>query len=101
MQEIDVRSLERVLRVTSPARMTTSEPAARPPSVIAPSDRPDTRKPIAAPGKIACAIASPKRLMRRSIMKTPTGPAPSDSAIDPTSARRMKSNSANGAISAS
>ena len=34
---------------------------------------PETRKPIAAPGRIACAIASPIRLMRRSIRNTPIG----------------------------
>ena len=31
---------------------------------------PETRKPIAAPGRMACAMASPTRLMRRSIRKT-------------------------------
>ena len=38
--------------------------------------RPENRKPIAAPGRIACAMASPTRLMRRSIRNTPMAPAP-------------------------
>ena len=59
---------------------------------------PDTRKPTAAPGRMACAMASPTRLMRRSIRNTPIGPAPSANASTPASARRMNSNSANGAI---
>ncbi len=46
-------------------------------------------------------MASPTRLIRRSIRNTPIGPAPSDSAIAPTRARRMNSNSANGAIKVS
>ena len=37
-------------------------------------------EPIAAPGKIAWAIASPVKLMRRSIKNTPTGAAPKDKA---------------------
>ena len=37
--------------------------------------RPAARKPIATPGRMACDIASPTRLMRRSIRNTPTGPA--------------------------
>src|SRR5439155_725895 len=56
--------------------------------------------PTAAPGRIACAMASPTRLMRRSIRNTPSGPPDSASASTPTSARRMNSNSVNGAISA-
>ena len=63
------------------------------------SERPATRKPTAAPGRIACAMASPVSDMRRSIRNTPIGPAPSASVTEPTSARRMNSNSAKGAIS--
>ena len=40
---------------------------------MANSDKPPSRKPIAAPGRMACAIASPIRLMRRSIRNTPIG----------------------------
>jgi hypothetical protein len=47
---------------------------------------------------MACAMASPIRLIRRSIRNTPIGPAPIANANAPTSARRMKSNSMNGAI---
>ena len=71
-------------------------PAISPPTVIAPSERPATRKPTAAPGRIAHAIASPVRLMRRSIRKTPTGVAPTETAMHPISARRMKPKSAKG-----
>ena len=42
--------------------------------------RPESRNPIAAPGRIACAIASPARLIRRNIMNTPIGAPPSASA---------------------
>src|SRR5262245_30078648 len=58
--------------------------------------RPESRNPTAAPGRMACAIASPTRLMRRSMRKTPMGPAPSAKASVPASARRMNSNSLNG-----
>ncbi len=56
---------------------------------------------MAAPGKIAWLMASPIRLMRRSIRNTPMGGAPSDSARQPTSARRMKANSMKGWVTAS
>ncbi len=46
-------------------------------------------------------MASPTRLIRRSIRNTPIGAAPSDSAITAASARRMNSKSVKGAISAS
>ena len=46
-------------------------------------------------------MASPIRLMRRSIRNTPIGGAPSDSARQPTSARRMKENSMKGWVTAS
>src|SRR3954454_13519029 len=46
-------------------------------------------------------MASPTRLIRRSIRNTPIGAAPSDSAITAASARRMNSNSVKGVISAS
>ncbi|MNT58943.1 hypothetical protein D3C72_1964120 [compost metagenome] len=61
-----------------------------PPSIMAPSDSPDSRNPAATPGKIACDIASPIKLMRRSTRNTPNGDAPSDKAQAPASARRMK-----------
>ena len=72
--------------------------AASPPAVMANRLRPERRKPIAAPSRIACAIASPTRLMRRSIRNTPIGPAPNANASAPTSARRMKANSTKGAM---
>ena len=43
-------------------------------------------------------MASPVRLMRRSIRNTPTGQEPSDSISEPASARCMKPKSTNGAI---
>ena len=52
---------------------------------------------MAAPGRIAWAMASPVRDMRRRMRKTPTGAPASASAMAPTSARRMNSNSAKGA----
>ncbi len=61
-----------------------------PPSIIAPNDKPDSRKPAATPGRMACDMASPIRLMRRSTRNTPNGAAPSDKALAPASARRMK-----------
>ena len=63
--------------------------------------RPATRKPIATPGRMACDSASPIRLIRRSIRNTPIGGALNASADVATSARRMKSSSAKGAISVS
>ena len=89
------------MRATTPARIATAKPAIKPPVVIANRLRPDSRKPIAAPGRIACAIASPTRLIRRSIRNTPIGAPPSASAITAASARRMNSNSVKGAINAS
>ena len=89
------------MRDTRPASSATASPAARPPSVIAGSDSPATRKPTAAPGRIAWAMASPVRLMRRSMRNTPTGAEPSASAVQPTRARRMKPNSTNGAKASS
>ena len=77
------------------------KPAIKPPNVIANRLSPEIRKPIAAPGRIACAMASPTRLIRRSIRNTPIGAPPSASAITAASARRMNSNSVKGAISAS
>ena len=61
-----------------------------PPSIMAQSDSPDSRKPAATPGRMACDMASPIRLMRRSTRNTPNGAAPSDSAQAPARARRMK-----------
>ena len=97
----EASSFSSVTRAMTPAPTAITKPAISPPAVMANSERPDTRKPIAAPGRIACAIASPTRLMRRSIRNTPTGPAPSASASVPTSARRMKANSTKGAMSVS
>ena len=45
-------------------------------------------------------MASPTRLIRRSIRNTPIGAPPSESAAIAASARRMNSNSVKGAISA-
>src|SRR5262245_65174866 len=59
---------------------------------------PESRNPIAAPGRMACAMASPTSDIRRSIRNTPIGQAPSASANAPASARRMNSNSVKGAI---
>jgi len=61
------------------------------------SERPETRKPTAAPGSTACDMESPTRLMRRSTSSTPTGPQPIDNAAQATRARRMKAKSAKGA----
>ncbi|MNR26281.1 hypothetical protein D3C85_1434830 [compost metagenome] len=61
-----------------------------PPSIMAPKDSPDSRNPAATPGKMACDMASPIKLMRRSTRNTPSGAAPSDKAQAPASARRMK-----------
>ena len=88
-------------RATTPAPSAITKPAISPPVVMANNERPESKKPIAAPGKIACAMASPTRLIRRSIRNTPMGAAPSASAITAASARRMNSNSVKGAISAS
>src|SRR5262245_13889492 len=89
------------MRATSPVNSATTQPAISPPAVMANRLRPENRKPMAAPGRIACAMASPTRLMRRSIRNTPIGPAPSASAITPASARRMNSKSENGAMNSS
>src|SRR3979490_3238250 len=70
----------------------------KPPAVMANRLSPDSRNPTAAPGRMACAMASPTSDMRRSIRNTPTGPAPSASASAPASARRMNSNSVKGAM---
>ena len=94
----EASSFNSVERATRPAPSATTKPAISPPEVMAKRLRPEIRKPIAAPGSTACAIASPTSLMRRSIRNTPIGPAPSASANTPTSARRMNSNSANGAM---
>src|SRR3989304_2375450 len=47
---------------------------------------------------MAWLMASPIRLMRRSMRNTPIGGAPRERARHPTSARRMKENSMNGAM---
>ena len=86
-----------VARLTSPDRRATASPATRPPRPIAQSDSPAIRKPTAAPGKTAWLRASPMRLMRRSMRRTPIGPDPMLSARQATSARRMKPYSTKGA----
>ena len=100
MQQLDVRAVDRhdhhaerkrhqkehrqrgvLLAVRSCARSprpratAMRSPAISPPTVMAKRLSPAARNPIAAPGRMACAIASPTRLMRRSIRNTPTGPA--------------------------
>ena len=70
----EASSFSSVARAMTPAPTAMTKPAISPPAVMANSESPETRKPIAAPGRIACAIASPTRLMRRSIRNTPTGP---------------------------
>ena len=94
-------SLSGVTRLMAPAASATIKATTRPPRLIAHMDRPKTRNPSAAPGRMACDMASPIRLMRRSTRKTPIGPALIDRARHATSARRMKPNSMNGWISAS
>ena len=94
----EASSFNGVARAIRPAPTAIRNPAIMPPPAIANRLKPAMRKPIAAPGRMACAMASPIRLMRRSIRKTPTGGAPSASAKLPASARRMNSNSANGAM---
>jgi len=97
----EASSFSSVVRATTPARIATANPAIRPPVVIANRLSPDSRKPTAAPGRMACAMASPTRLIRRSIRNTPIGAPPSASAITAASARRMNSNSVKGVINAS
>ncbi len=92
----DASSFNSVARETRPASSATTKPATSPPKVIAKRLSPEIRKPMAAPGRTACAMASPTSDIRRSIRNTPMGPAPSASANTPTSARRMNSNSMNG-----
>ena len=94
----EASSFNCVEREISPAPMAMRNPAMRPAPAIAGKLKPASKKPIAAPGRMACAMASPIRLMRRSIRKTPIGGAPKASANVPTSARRINSKSANGAI---
>ena len=79
-----------VKRETAPAPSATITPATSPPIVIGTISSPNSRKPAAAPGRMAWAMASPARLMRRSIRKTPTGQEPSDSISEPARARCMK-----------
>jgi hypothetical protein len=69
----EASSFSSVARATRPAQTATTKPATSPPPVIANRFSPNTRKPSAAPGRIACAMASPIRLIRRSIRNTPIG----------------------------
>ena len=93
--------LSSIFNISNAQKIIDCNPAINPPTVIAPSDKPETRYPIAAPGKMACAIASPVKLICRSIKNTPTGVAPTDTAMQPKSARRMKPKSAKGATTKS
>ena len=79
-----------VSRVMVPAASAIRSPAISPPIVIGHNETPATKKAIAAPGKIACVIASPISVMRRSTINTPSGAPPTASAMLATSARRMK-----------
>src|SRR5215469_1289397 len=74
----------------------TTRPATTPPKLMAGKDRPAKIKPRAAPGSTAWDSASPIRLIRRITRIVPIGPQPSANARQPTSARRMNPNSANG-----
>ncbi len=94
----EASSFSSVVRAIRPAASATTKPAISPPVAIAKRLSPEIRKPMAAPGRIACAMASPTRLIRRSIRNTPMGPAPNASASTPASARRMNSNSEKGAM---
>ncbi len=71
----EASSCSLVVRLTKPAASAMIRPATRPPSVMAKTSRPAARNPIATPGRMACAMASPTRLIRRSIRNTPIGPA--------------------------
>src|SRR5690606_21226744 len=85
-----------VNRDTNPANIATKRPVTTPPNAIAPKCKPAVKKPTATPGKIACAMASPIRLMRRNTSNTPSGPAASANASEPASARRINPYSMNG-----
>ncbi len=75
---------------TLPASIATSSPESTPPRLMAGSEKPASRKPSATPGRMAWAMASPIRLMPRSIRNTPMGGAASERARPATAARRMK-----------
>ncbi len=83
------------------APTATTSPATSPPNHIAGAESPASRKPSATPGSAPCASTSAVRLIRRSIRKTPSTGAATDSAMHPTSARRRKPKSTKGAISRS
>ena len=51
---------------------------------------------MAAPGNMACAMASPVRLIRRKVINIPTGTAPKHTARLPMSARCINRYSVNG-----
>ena len=91
-------SFKAVKRLMKPANPAASMPEITPPAAMAVSDKPENMKPTATPGSTAWLMASPSRLMRRSVRKTPSGAALTASASVATSARRMKANSENGPI---
>ena len=94
----EASSFSSVARATSPAPTAMTKPAIRPPAVIGEQAEPGEQEADRRAGQDGMRHGVADRLMRRSIRNTPTGPAPSASASVPTSARRMKSNSANGAM---
>lgn len=75
----------------------TIRPAKIPPSVIDMSEKPQIRKAVATPGRIAWDIASPVKLIPRSIKKTPTGQALIERRIEPIRAFCIKWKSTKGA----
>src|SRR5262249_5340874 len=77
---------------------TTAMPVSRPPVLSTTSALPARAKPIAAPGITACERTSPTRPIRRSKSSVPSGPLAIASAMQATSADRMKAYSAKGAI---
>ena len=87
---MEASSFWTVKRETAPDPSATRRPTTSPPMVIGTISRPNSRKPTAAPGRIAWDMASPVRLMRRSIRKTPTGAQLADRRSEPSRARCMK-----------
>jgi hypothetical protein len=90
-----------VTRATTPDSSATKRPAMKPPMLMDTRERPEMRKPMAAPGSTAWDMESPIKLIRRNTSSTPTGPQPMESAAQATSARRMKAKSRKGAASRS
>src|SRR3990167_715830 len=88
-----------VWRVIQAARPAMPRPATRPRRVSAGRLNPNSQKPMAAPGRMPWAMASPIRLRRRRIRNPPSGAAISASTTPPSKPRRMKANSTKGAHS--